>query len=151
MICPEFVKDWEKRTPQDSKRVADEYRKMAAHLDQNGWLDKSVAYLSGEPHKGHKTNVPTMDDFDFTNEILKWAHQASPNIRTMVAMNGDPFAQEISRDVDIWAIDATALAGFEKQEQRERQRGRKVWTYLPALYRTDAVPGAFRVGPWFCW
>jgi hypothetical protein len=151
MVWPDFMKDWEKRTPEDLARVAEEYGKMVAHLKEKGWLDKSVAYLSGEPHKGEKSNVPSIDDFEFTNQILKWAHQANPAIRTMVAMNAAPFAQEISENVDIWAIDATAMAGSEKLEERERQRGRKVWTYLPALYRTDAIPGAFRIGPWFCW
>jgi hypothetical protein len=150
-VWADFMKDWEHRTAQDWRRIASEYSRMADHLKSNGWMDRSIAYMAGEPHKGHQSHVPGIDDFDYTRQATRWAHQVTPPLRTMVTLNADPFSSEIAENVDIWAIDTTVLAGHEQREQAERARGRQIWTYFPGLYRTDAMPAAYRLGMWFCW
>ena len=149
-VWVEMNENWAKPDQQQRKLSESLSRKIAEHLQKKGWLDKSVAYMVGEPRKGADEHVHGLDDYEYARQIFSWLHTLNPGIRTLTAMNNDQYAPEIAADVDIWAVDASNAWKFTERAQVERDKQRELWMYSPGNYRIDNLAAAYRIGPWSC-
>jgi hypothetical protein len=146
----EMNENWGKPDASQRKQLEALSRKIALHLQKKGWLNHSVAYMVGEPMKGHDQHVPGLEDFEYARQIFGWLHGINPGIHPMTAMLHDSYSPEIAADVDVWATDTSTSFKFLDREKAEMQKGRQIWTYLPGFYRIDNLAAAYRIGPWFC-
>lgn len=101
------------------------FRQIAAHLDQKGWLDRAVYYVTDEPAD---------DDVPAIKQICLLVRQADPRLRT--ALTHDPATQprlaELADDkgrslISVWIPYCSLYR--EDVAARERAKGAEYWLY----------------------
>lgn len=97
------------------KKVFGEYlRRMSAHLEKNGWLDKTRITLVDEPW--------TDGDFQLCQEFFQLVRANAPRVKVMVTKWPQP---KLNGAPDIWC-----LGFFHHQDMRAaRERGEKLEWY----------------------
>ncbi len=138
-----FVK-WlglEPMSPQFNTVFAKYCAKMAAHLREKGWLDKTFMYLWDEPNER---------ELDTYKGLLEVAKGGAPELKQAVAGGATP-TPGLYGLVDIWTVNLrqNLMTAGLLQTIRERQAaGEEVGAYGNNRYALDNPPTYMRLWGW---
>ncbi len=101
------------------------FRQIAAHLEQKGWLDRAVYYVTDEPGE---------DDVPALQQICRLVRQADPRLRTALTYDpaNRPRLAELVDDqgrslISLWIPYCSLYR--DEVAARERAKGAEYWLY----------------------